>query len=554
MVCLAVGAPLHGQSWTTFYSAYEDGQKALGQGDPALAMKAYRRAIALAPEPGARVKTYGLNFLSAYHPYLRLAEAALAAGDLGQAQAALAESAARGAEPQDQREALLARLRRAQKAAAPAPATPAPAPAPAQTPQPAPVAAAAQSEPQPKQTPAVTPAPGLRAEPRPEPAKALDRPAAPSPTTPAPVSGPVPAPVSGPVPAPALTSPQSPAPGWQPAAARPVPVWASWLGGLALLLGGSTWLISRRRRQPPPGTQIPTTSPFPYSHATLETPAAGLRITDSNLERHFGPWVAKRVLGTGGCGTAYFGVHQDTGAEVAIKVPHRHLLQNPEFLARFRREAAMGALLDHPGIVRILDPGPAEGEPWLIMPFINGVTLENYLLRFSPLPVPWAIRLASDVAEAIAYAHTKGVVHRDLKPANIMVGDQGAVVMDLGIARITDSGKHTSVYLGTPTYSAPEAMQNPSVGPPADRYALGIILFEMLAGAPPFQSENAFKLLEAHCFEPLPDLLAARPLVPQRLHRLIQRLCEKKAEDRPEDGETIQILRELKLEFPCEPS
>jgi serine/threonine-protein kinase len=283
------------------------------------------------------------------------------------------------------------------------------------------------------------------------------------------------------------------------------------------------------------------------------SPQAAAERRDPNLERAFGPWVAKRVLGSGGCGTAYYGVHAGTGAEVAIKVPHPHLLQNPDFLARFHREAAMGAVLDHPGIVAILDPGPPEGEPWLVMPFINGVTLEAYLQQYSPLPIPAAIRLGSDVAEAMAYAHTQGVVHRDLKPANIMVCPQGAVVMDLGIARILDSGKNTSVYMGTPTYSAPEAMQNPSVGPPADRYALGIILFEMLAGAPPFQADNAFKILEAHAFEPLPDLLAQRPLVPARLNRLIQRLCDKKPEERPEDGETLQILRALKMEFPCEP-
>ena len=186
------------------------------------------------------------------------------------------------------------------------------------------------------------------------------------------------------------------------------------------------------------------------------------------------------------------------------------------------------------------------------MPFVNGVTLESYLQQTGALPIPQAIHLATDVAEAIAYAHTKGIVHRDLKPANIMVSGQGAVIMDLGIARVLDSGKHTSVYLGTPTYSAPEAMQNPSVGPPADRYALGIIIFEMLTGAPPFSGANAFKLLEAHAFEALPDLAAQRPLVPPRLLRLTQRLCDKKPEERPEDGETTQILRELKAEFPCD--
>jgi len=225
-------------------------------------------------------------------------------------------------------------------------------------------------------------------------------------------------------------------------------------------------------------------------------------------------------------------------------------MQDREFLARFRREAALGALLDHPRIVRILDPGPAEGEPWLVMPFVRGATLEAHLQRCQPLPIPQAVHIAYDVAEAMAFAHSKGVVHRDLKPANIMIGDQGAVVMDLGIARLLEAGKHTSVYIGTPTYSAPESIVTPSVGPPADRYALGIILFEMLAGHPPFQGETAFQVLESHRFDPLPDLIALRPLVPARLQRLIQRLCDKAPEERPEDGETLRILQELKEAFP----
>jgi len=585
LVGLAV--PCLAQTWTTFYSAYQDGLDALRQGDPALAAKAFRRAIALAPAPGNRVKTYGLNFLNTYHPYLKLAEASLAAGDLAQAQAALKEAAAWGVEPQAQRDALQARLASAQKpAAARVPESQAPVamqvPAPAPQPQPSPgglsqpAAAGQTASPQARAIPEPPSAQAGPAKPGPlqAPAKAgpaqasLKAPAAPpdhAPVAPPPAAGQVPpgqGAVPGPSPAAQAGAGGGPAPTPLPqAAARPgsQPSWRLWagLGALAALGGGAGLALGRSRRPAPPKPQGNPTTPFPMATAGPTHPAppqAAPERRDPNLERAFGAWVAKRVLGSGGCGTAYYGVHAVTGAPVAIKVPHPHLLQNPEFLARFRREAAMGTVLDHPGIVGILDPGPPEGEPWLVMPFVDGVTLEAYLQQFSPLSIPAAIRLGADVAEAVAYAHTKGIVHRDLKPANIMVCPQGAVVMDLGIARILDSGKNTSVYMGTPTYSAPEAMQNPSVGPPADRYALGILLFEMLTGAPPFQGDNAFKILEAHAFEPLPDLLARRPLVPPRLNRLIQRLCEKKPDERPEDGETLQILRELKGEFPCDPA
>ena len=563
-VCLALPAPLFGQGWTTFYSAYQDGNEAMRRGDPALAVKAFRRAIALAPTPAAKVKTYGLNFLTAYQPYLKLAEAALAAGDLAQAELALKDSATWALEPQDQREAILARVQHARKAAMPVVQAPVRQEAPVQSPPQMVVQKPAQV-PAPTQMAAASPIQAPRAL-EPAPARALPMPAG-KPSVPPPArTGPTPARVTmvpgeappGAVPAPSsAVTVAAPKATPVPAATPTLPAWGRWagLGGLGVLLGGGALMFTRRRSLPK-GTHHPTVALPGLPRATAGTgqtmPHAGLAVTDTNVERHFGPWVAKRILGTGGCGTAYFGIREDTGEEVAIKVPHRHLLQNAEFLARFHREAAMGAMLDHPGIVRILDPGPPEGEPWLIMPFIDGVTMESYLQQFSPLPIPVAIHLASDVAEAIGYAHTKGIVHRDLKPANIMVSAKGAVVMDLGIARMLDSGKHTSVYLGTPTYSAPEAMQNPSVGPPADRYALGIILFEMVAGAPPFQGDNPFKVLEAHSFEALPDLAALRPLAPPKLQRLIQRLCDKKAEERPEDGETIQILRDLKVEFPCD--
>jgi serine/threonine-protein kinase len=261
----------------------------------------------------------------------------------------------------------------------------------------------------------------------------------------------------------------------------------------------------------------------------------------------FGPYTALYELGRGGCATAYFGRHRETGAEVAIKVPHHHLSQDPEFRARFRREASLGALLDHPRVVKILDPGPQEGDPWLAMAFIRGTTLEAFMAGKGPLPVPQAVAIASEIAEAIAYAHGKGVVHRDLKPANVMLGEHGAVVMDFGIARMLDGATATgTMFLGTPLYCAPEGVLGAKVGPPADRYALGVMLFEMLAGHPPFEADTLYRIFEAQRFDPLPDLAGIRPHTPPRLIRLVERLCAKAPEDRPEDPETLAILGGLR--------
>ena len=205
-------------------------------------------------------------------------------------------------------------------------------------------------------------------------------------------------------------------------------------------------------------------------------------------------------------------------------------------------------MLDHPRIVRIVDPGPAQGDLWLAMDFIRGHTLEACLAGKGPLAVAEAVAIATDIAEAMAYAHAKGVVHRDLKPGNVMLDGRGAVVMDFGIARMLETNLTTStMFIGTPLYSAPESVLGPRVGPPADRYALGVMLFEMLAGHQPFQGESTYQILEAQRFQPLPDLKDFRPHTPPRLVRLVERLCAKAPEERPEDMEVLDILRELKV-------
>lgn len=513
---LVISAP----AWFTFYSAYQDGLEAQQRGDHALAVQAFTRAIALEPRPGIEVKTYGLNFLPTYYPYLHLAESCLARGDAAGAQHALAQSDRYGVEPAAERAALALRI---QKHAAPMPTpetTPRPATAPPAVPKASPPVhrppeamgspSPALAQPPPMEASLAPPA-RRASESIPPPAKP-----APSPTEPRPMVVP-PGPNALPTPLPLPTAPPIPPPRQS---------WPWILGGVAAASALGSGLLARRR-----------------SHRRRWVPPPG---ADPNLQRDFGPYRALRLLGEGGSASAYLGVHRTTGREVAIKVPYRHLSQDPQFQARFLREASLGARLHHPHIVRILTPEPKEGDLWLAMAFVEGITLEAYLRREGPLPVPQAVHLALDIAEAIAHAHANSVVHRDLKPANIMLNVAGAMVMDFGIARVLDAAKTTStMFIGTPAYAAPECLANPQVGPPADRYALGLILFEMLTGQQPFSGATAFQIIETHRTQPLPDLSAIRREIPAPLVRLVERLCLKDPAERPEDGEVLACLGAL---------
>ncbi|HEX9082156.1 MAG TPA: serine/threonine-protein kinase, partial [Holophagaceae bacterium] len=346
------------------------------------------------------------------------------------------------------------------------------------------------------------------------------------------------------------THPTAPAPpAVLPAPPAAPPSWEKG-GGVALLvlatLGG--FLVRRRSRggpsaapAEPPGTTTEVVRP-------VADPSTA---RDPNLGRAFGRFTVQRVLGRGGCATAYFGVDPETGEEAAIKVPHPHLLDQEDFRARFHREAALGILLAHPRIVPMLDSSPEAGNPWLATRYIPGDTLSSHLHRHGPLGIPESVALAADVAEAIDFAHERGIVHRDLKPANIMVTPEGAMVMDFGIARITDGAlTATTMFLGTPLYCAPEAVVSSRVGPAADWYALGIMLFEMVTGQVPFQAESSFQILESHRTQPLPDLLAIRPMTPPPLEGLIRRLCAKTPDERPSGREILETLGRLRTLYP----
>jgi tetratricopeptide (TPR) repeat protein len=256
-----------------------------------------------------------------------------------------------------------------------------------------------------------------------------------------------------------------------------------------------------------------------------------------------GPYRILRPLGHGGFATTYLARHRDTGRGVALKVLHPHRLQDPEGRSRFGREARLGARLDHPNLVRLLDLAGADSG-WIALEYVPGPTLGAFLAERGRLPPREAAAIALAIAEAMAHAHARGVVHRDLKPANILLGADGPKVLDLGIARELDSASltTTSAFLGTPRYTAPEAQVPARAGPAADRYSLGAMLFEMLAGRPPFLGETPLAVLDQHRRAPVPDLGELAD-VPPDLVRLVERLLAKDPDQRPGDPELVDRLR-----------
>jgi serine/threonine-protein kinase len=181
------------------------------------------------------------------------------------------------------------------------------------------------------------------------------------------------------------------------------------------------------------------------------------------------------------------------------------------------------------------------------MEYVEGQRLDVFLKERNPLALPVVVDLARQVASAMAHAHTRGVIHRDLKPGNILVVEGRVKVMDFGIARIMDSATLTTTYafLGTPSYAAPELQLKTQVGPAADRYAFGIMLFEMIAGDLPFHGETPFEILDQHRAAELPDLQTLRPEAPPALVDLVTRLTRKAPGERPEDEAILATLQDL---------
>lgn len=281
------------------------------------------------------------------------------------------------------------------------------------------------------------------------------------------------------------------------------------------------------------------------SRSLSASTVAGARPLREGTDTRFGAYALEGILGRGGMGTTYVARRLRDGFQVALKVPHEHLLEEPEFVERFLREGALGALLRHPNIVRVYEAGEHAGRPFIAMELVPGTTLERILREERRLPLSRALHVARGIALALDYAHLKGIVHRDLKPENVMVLPDGEVkVMDYGIARRMDVAglTATDVYLGTPSYSAPESLVPSEVGPQSDLYSLGVILFRTLSGALPFSAPTPFELLHKHAFEPLPPFPPGLDVLPE-VYGLLLELTAKSKQERYATAELF--LRDL---------
>jgi serine/threonine protein kinase len=258
-------------------------------------------------------------------------------------------------------------------------------------------------------------------------------------------------------------------------------------------------------------------------------------------------FVVEELVGSGGFGTVYRAHDRRTGGRVALKVLRKQTAREG---GRFTREARVLAHLEHPAIVRYIAHGQtASGEPFLAMEWLDGEDLAAHLRR-QGLDLGETLRLGVRVAGALETAHRAGVVHRDIKPSNLFLpgGDIDRVkLLDFGVARsrvvhtISTAGRA----LGTPAYMAPEqARGDRQVGPPADVFALGCVLFECLVGRAPFSAHGAVTLMAKMLFEAPPDGLRARAGLPPPVVEAVERMLAKEPAQRFADGS--DALAELK--------
>ena len=283
-------------------------------------------------------------------------------------------------------------------------------------------------------------------------------------------------------------------------------------------------------------------APLPLSRfGTYDCLLANLRgcLADQLLDRLQAAvgdrYSVERRLGRGGMATVFLARDQKNARAVAVKVLHPELATGLG-IERFKREIAIAGALVHPHIVALLDSGQAEGLLFYFMPYIQGETLRQRLQREGQLAIDDALRIVGDIAEAIAYAHSQGVIHRDIKPENILFAAGHWVVTDFGIARaITalrqDLFTDTGIILGTPEYMSPEQV-GAHVDGRSDIYSLGCVLYELLAGEPPFTGPTAQAVFARHAVDAPPSLRSVRPTVSEPLEGVVFQALAKVPADR----------------------
>ena len=249
-----------------------------------------------------------------------------------------------------------------------------------------------------------------------------------------------------------------------------------------------------------------------------------------------GKYEVDREIGKGG-NARIFLARDPSGQTVALKILHPELLVSVA-ADRFLREIKIASRLDNPHIAKILDSGEREWLVYFVMSYVEGATLRERLDTTRCLPIAETLRIACDILEALEHAHCQGVIHRDVKPANIVLSSEGAVLLDFGIARAviasgSDQLTRSGIAVGTSTYMSPEQITAlADIDHRSDLYSLGCVLFECLAGQPPYAHRNEAVVLQFHLNQPVPDVRSLRGDTPPELATTITKALAKTREER----------------------
>jgi len=284
----------------------------------------------------------------------------------------------------------------------------------------------------------------------------------------------------------------------------------------------------------------------------------------SRVFSQLGAYRVVRQIGEGGMGAVFEGVHAGNGQRVAIKVLLPHYSKQPEVVARFFNEARAVVAIDHPSIVKVFDVGQLpDGTTYMVMEFLDGETLSGRMKRLGGAGMgPRAIAICREVAQALVEAHRRGIIHRDLKPDNVMLisdgrGGEIVKVLDFGIAKIAADAElgankaaavrtKTGMVLGTPYYMSPEQCRGLSgITGKTDVYALGALMYHLLAGRPPFVGQGVGEILAMQIYETPKSLIELVPSVPAPISQLIARMLDKSPETRPNMGDVARALGSL---------
>ncbi|MBP2648511.1 MAG: hypothetical protein H6Q77_2135 [Gemmatimonadetes bacterium] len=266
----------------------------------------------------------------------------------------------------------------------------------------------------------------------------------------------------------------------------------------------------------------------------------------------------KRVIARGGMAIVYLAEDRELGRQVAIKLLDPNRLGSRELSAeRFLREVRITAQLQHPNIIPLIDSGRVKGLAYAVFPYVEGESLRDLLLRQPRVAMADALLWAREIAEALEYAHRRGIVHRDIKPENILLSNGQAVISDFGVAHArhlaVSEGVMTAVgeTLGTPAYMSPEQIEADTVDGRSDIYSLGCMLYEMLAGRPPFDESSVRKVLNAHLKSEALPLEATVADIPDRVSQIVRRAMAKKPANRFETAGAMGLaLRKVLGEPP----